>query len=296
MKFNPHLAGEAVLGKIEYPKVALPKFNGVRGLNQIGELVARSLKPIPNLYTRKKFSGTHLHGLDGELVVGLFDDEEVFTKSTSGVMSKDGLPDVKWHIFDVFHETMPYIERLALAEEMVRHACHTGIVMVESKLVYSDAEMVEYSEWALGLGFEGLVLRDPDAKYKQGRSTDKEGSFLRFCPWHRSEAYILAIEEGQINLNESKKNELGYLKKSSHKANKVGSGQAGAITVRDCKSGLASVFNMPVPTDKLQKEMWAHPEKFIGKICKYKFKPSVKIGGKPRFSQYEGLRAPEDMS
>lgn len=292
--FKPHLAGEAELGKIAYPKVALPKLNGVRGLNQLGQLVARSLKPIPNIFTRHSYRGVHLHGLDGELVVGPFDDEEVFTNSTSGVMSKDGFPNVVWHIFDWFHESMPYIERLAVAEELVAQANHPSIIMVESRLVHSDQQMVEYSEWALSMGYEGLVLRDPDAKYKQGRSTAKEGSFLRFCPWHRSEAYILAIEEGQINLNESVKNELGYLKKSTHKANKVGSKQAGSITVKDIKSGV--IFNMPVPTDKLQKYMWGHQEEFIGKICKYKFKPAVKIGGKPRFPQWEGLRAPEDMS
>lgn len=160
-------------------------------------------------------------------------------------------------------------------------------------MIHDDGELVEASEHALAMGLEGLVIRDPKASYKEGRSTAGEGGLMRFCPWHRSEAIILAIHEGEVNLNPSKVNELGYLKKSSHKENKVGSGRAGAMTVKDCVTGL--VFNIPVPTVKLQEEMWKSREKYLGLMIKYKFKPPVKIGGKPRFPQFEGFRSPLDM-
>jgi len=48
--------------------------------------------------------------------------------------------------------------------------------------------------------------------------------------------------------------------------------------------------------DELQKRVWSFQEQYIGQIAHYKFKPPVKAGGKPRFSQYEGLRHPDDMS
>lgn len=292
--WKPMLAAEGVVGEIAYPKVALPKLNGVRGLNQGGSMLARSLKPIPNEYIRRLFGLSTLDGLDGELVVGDFAHEEVFAISTSGVMTREGKPDVTWHAFDYYHATAPYLDRLVMVSERVKRVDHPKIEPVEFCIVHNDADMQAYADWALHSGYEGLVLRDPKARYKTGRSTAREGGFLRFCPWHRSEAIILAIHEGQVNLNESKRNELGYLKKSSHKENKVWSGQAGAFTVRDISTGLE--FNMPVPGDEFQKEVWAFPDKWVGAMIKYKFKPAVKVGGKPRFPQYEGIRHPDDMS
>lgn len=295
-EFNPMLAAEGVLGKIKYPAVVLHKHNGVRGLNQQGQLVARSLKPIPNKHTRSLFSGKPMTNFDGELVVGDPFDEEVFATSTSGVMTAAGAPDVNWFLFDFYHPTAPFIDRLHMLAHAVaeaKDAGHQRIECIPWQVIHSDDELVDYSNHALAMGLEGLVIRDPNGTYKEGRSTAGEGGLMRYCPWFRSEAIILAIHEGEVNLNPSKVNELGYLKKSSHKDNKVGSGRAGAFTVKDCTTGLE--FNIPVPTVKFQEEVWGDQDKFIGLMIKYKFKPPVKLGGKPRFPQYEGIRSPLDM-
>lgn len=295
--FKPMLAAEYVLGQWDYSQSHLlvsPKLNGVRGANQHGSLLARSLKLIPNHHTRAKFGGTGLHGCEGELVVGPYDDEEVFTASTSGVMSIDGKPDVSWYLFDMYHPTWPLEQRIRALHQVWDSQGLEDVGVVPYFTVVSDEQLQELANTALAEGYEGLVLRHPNAVYKQGRSTASEGGFMRFCPWFRSEATILEVLEGYVNTNESKKNELGYLKKSLSKAGMVGSGRAGSIAVKDTKTGIC--FNMPVPTVKLQEEMWAHQGLFVGKICKYKFKPAVNIGGKPRFPQWEGLRHPDDMS
>lgn len=292
-EFAPNLAAEGVLGKIKYPKIALPKHNGVRGLNQRGVFKARSLKPIPNKHTCSLFSGSMYSGLEGELVVGDPFDEEVFSVSTSGVMSIAGTPDVVWYLFDWYHPTMPFYERIDVVHNFAGVLSNPRVQAIEFKWIESDAELVAYSEEALARGFEGLVLRDPYAKYKEGRSTAREQGFMRFCPWHRSEAIILAVHEGKINQNESKVNELGFLRKSSHKDNMVGSGRAGSFDLRDVSTGVE--FSTIVPTVKLQEEVWADPSAFIGKLAKYKFKPPVIKGGKPRFPQFEGLRSELDL-
>lgn len=292
--WKPMLAAEAVLGAIRYPKLALPKLNGVRGLNQGGRLLARSLKPIPNEHTRCLFGVKGLSGVDGELVVGDHSDEEVFTKSTSGVMTKVGEPDIHWYVFDLYHANWSYQRRLEALAEVVAQVEHPRVRLVPHRVIKNDDELVEYSGWALNEGYEGLVLRQPSAPYKQGRSTALEGGFMRYCEWFRSEAIIREIHEGKINQNVSKHNELGYLKKSTHKDNMVGSGRAGAWTVRDLNTGVE--FNIPVPTDALQKAVMDNPERWLGRLIKYKFKPAVKLGGKPRFPQYEGVRSFLDMS
>jgi len=299
--FSPMLAADSELGRIAYPKIALPKLNGVRGVNQDGLLMPRSLKHgIKNNHTRAKYSHKSLSGIDGELVVGDFADENVFVSSTSGVGTVQGLPQVVWYVFDIYHPTLPYKERLKLRDRVVEDSGVPDIVLIPWVIVTNDKQMVEYSSWALSQGYEGLVLRDPNASYKEGRSTELEGGFQRYCPWLKGEATILSINEGEVNNNKSVKNALGFLAKSSHKANKVGSGMAGSVTVRDLASGV--IFNMPVPGVELQKEMFNNPEKFMARVVHYKYKPAVKTAGKPRFPQIDkeigfvGFREAWDMS
>lgn len=291
---SPMLAAEGVLGAIPYPIIAMPKLNGVRGLVQQGVMMPRSLKKMRNVFTAKRFGLPALSNMDGELVVGDFADEEVFVISTSGVGSVEGEPGVRWYVFDFFHPTLSYIHRLELRDRAIAEANHPHVIPVPWKMLTSDEELVAYSDWALSQGYEGLVLRDPKAKYKQGRSTAKEAGFMRYCAWLKSEARILEIHEGEVNNNPSVANELGFAKKSSHKANKVGSGMAGAFTVKDLKTGIE--FNVPVPSVELQKAVWADKEGYIGRIVHYYFKPPVKIGGKPRFPQHKGFREAWDMS
>lgn len=295
--FNPMLSGEFIEGQVKYGpagKVAMPKLNGFRGLVQDGVIWPRSLKPMRNLHTLSLFSHEALNNLDGELVVGAHDDPNVFSITSSGVGATGGTPDVTWHVFDYFHPTAGYLDRLRLRDAAVAASGHSNIKLVPWKFVKSDAEVKDYLAWALANGYEGLVLRCPLAKYKQGRASDLEGTFLRVVPWHTSEAVILGIREGQINNNVSVRNELGYLKKSSAKENKVGSGAAGSFDVKDLKTGVE--FSMAVPDEALQAYVWAHKEEFLQAICRYKYKDPVKVGGKPRFPQWEGLRRPEDMS
>lgn len=292
--FKPMLAGEAVLGQVKYPKVSLPKLNGVRGCNQDGVLLARSLKPIGNRWTARKFSGEALANLEGELIVGTFDDEEVFVKTTSGVGKMDGLPDVRWYIFDMFHPTLPYLERLTALLEVIEAANNEFVVPISWKLVHNDEEMDAHAQECLLLGYEGTVLRDPSAKYKQGRSTDLEGGFLRYCPWFRSEMLLEEVLEGKTNNNEPVKNELGHTSRSTHKANMISTGMAGSVRGTDVKTGIQ--FKMTVPDEALGRDVWDNwLTKYKGKFVKYKFKPAVKIGGKPRFPQWEGIRDPIDM-
>jgi len=295
------LAAEYVVGAWDYGMsslIASPKLNGVRGLGH-ERLMARSLKPIPNKYCQKLFGNESCYGLDGELVVGKFDDEDVFVLSTSGVMSHEGMPEVLWHVFDAWAIPLPFAERIEALQEHLECLGHPQIVRVPHKVINSDEELVVFADECLSLGYEGLVLRDPKAMYKHGRSTSLEGGFMRFCPWLRSEAIILEVLEGETNTNVAQTNELGRTFRSNHKAGMVKTGTAGALRVRDMKTGLES--KIPTTTDALCKWFWGNKDKVIGEIVKYKFKPPVKKGGLPRFSQMDSsympsFRDPLDMS
>lgn len=301
MVWNPMLASDFEEGVLDYSEgyLFLPKLNGVRGAVQEGRLVSRQLKPIPNNYVRDLFSVSELSGVEGELVVGAFNDPNVFTNSTSGVMTEVGHPEVVLHCFDFYHPHWSFERRITHVHSLLREFDDDRLVAVPFYPVASDAEVDNLGSMFVDQGYEGGVLRKAGLTYKEGRSTLKEAGFMRWVPWHRSEAVILSIQEGKVNQNESVRNALGYLEKSSHKDNKVGSGRAGSVTVKDLKTGI--IFNMSVPGVALQEEVWAQPGRFLQKLVKYKFKQPVKVGGKPRFPiwdsvEWEGLRHPDDMS
>jgi DNA ligase 1 len=290
---RPMLATSAVVGKIRYPKLVSPKYNGVRGFVHNGKLMARSLKTIPNHHTRELFSSEDYEGFDGELIVGAFGHKDVFVNTQSGVTTLEGEPDVRFFVFDLFNSESVLKKRVKELKKRVDDCTNNRIVCVKYHLVKSDEQLIALDHTFLEQGFEGSVLRDPDGPYKYGRSTEREQGFMRFCYWHTSEAEILDIEERMHNANPSRLNELGYSDKSSHKANMVPTGTAGTFVVKDVHTG--QKVRMPVPGTALQVALWQDIKKYVGQIIRYKFRSPAKVGGLPRFPQYEGFRSPIDM-
>ena len=126
MKIKPLLSCEVNVDNINFPIYVSTKFDGVRALVIDGVVYSRSMKPIRNNHVQKLFGKPEYNGFDGELVVGDIYAKDVFQKTTSGVMSKDGCPDVKFYVFDIFtNNTETYKERLyALNDKLVLVQCH----------------------------------------------------------------------------------------------------------------------------------------------------------------------------
>ena len=111
--FKPMLAGEADVEKLVYPVLGSPKLDGIRVIIKDRVVLSRSLKPIPNAYIQKLFGREEFEGFDGELTVGEPSAPNVMQTTMSGVMSADGTPDVRLHVFDLWHHPeMPFEERL----------------------------------------------------------------------------------------------------------------------------------------------------------------------------------------
>ena len=289
-KTKPMLATEAILGQITYPKLASPKYNGCRAIHK-GEFLARSLKKFPNAYVNKLFDRPEYAGLDGEVIVGDPCHPNVFVATGSGVGSMGGEPDVVWYVFDHFqYPYLTYHQRLNVARAAVEKLNDPRVKMIEQRMVMGDEEADAYMKHCVARGFEGIVLRDPEEQYVYNGRTQ---GFQRLCPWLRSEAVIFEVVEGMTNNNPVKISELGYQKRSTHKANKVPNGKAGALRCKDLKTGLE--VSIATSTDEECKWFWENREEVKGWIVKYKFREPVKIGGLPRFPQYEGVRKPFDM-
>jgi len=110
-QFRPMLAAKTDGENITYPCLVSPKLDGVRAIVRHGQVVSRTLKPIPNTHVQRLFGRAALEGLDGELIIGDPTAEDVYRKTVSGVMSEDGKPEVKFYVFDIVLPALGYKAR-----------------------------------------------------------------------------------------------------------------------------------------------------------------------------------------
>lgn len=288
---KPLLAATTDGQNLRYPLLASPKLDGIRAVVVDGVVLARSLKPVPNRFVQNLFGRQELNGLDGELVVGESVGNDVFNRTSSGVMSIGGEPEVKFHVFDDFSVSPGFETRLRHATKRAKK--HALIRPVQHTLVSDYEQLMEMERLYVGLGYEGLMLRDPLGPYKHGRSTLREGWLLKLKRFKDSEAEIIGFVEQLTNTNEAKINELGYKERSSKRAGKVPAGVLGAFVVRDTKTQVE--FELGTGFTAAQRHFfWSVRDKLMGRLAKYK---SQEVGAKnkPRLPVFLGFRHELDL-
>lgn len=280
-----------------FPMLASPKIDGIRALVVVVDgkptLVSRTLKPIPNKFTQKRYARWEFVGLDGELVVGNATDKNLMQQCTSGVMSEDGEPDVMWHIFDKWDVTgEPYAHRAQRAKGIC-HVYDEVLTWVPHIVVRDLTAMQAQEERWVNEGYEGMMLRDPEGPYKQNRSTLREGYLLKIKRFQDDEAVIIGVIEQNRNDNEATVDERGYTKRSTHAAGKVAAGILGAITVRDIKTGCEFEIGTGFTAEQ-RKNLWEARQHLIGQVVTYKHF-AVGVVDKPRFPVFKAFRNRRDM-
>lgn len=287
--FKPMLATDAELDKLRFPLLASAKLDGVRAVVRNGIVYSRSNKPIPNAFVQLKLKD--FEHFDGELIVGDPFSKTVYRDTVSHVMSHDKTAfDLRFYVFDHVQKiAQPYGYRADFVKDRDGPTVFTHQQMQVSCL----EDLLSLEEDFLELGYEGLILRDPNAPYKMGRSTVKEGYLLKLKRFQDAECVVIGLEERMHNGNEATVSELGRTKRSSHKAGKSGRGDLGALV---CRTADGVEFNIGTGfTDSERTEIWNSPDKFLGQLAKYKFFP---VGQKeaPRHPVFLGWRMKEDVS
>lgn len=296
--FKPLLAGKAPddLSTLRFPVLVPPKLDGIRCVIRGGVAMSRNLKPIPNAYVQERLQGLP-DGLDGELIVGA-PTGDVWARTQSGVMSGDGEPDFTYWVFDKcgpssFHARLTDA-RLAVAEAQIQGK---PLVLVPHPEAADVAELMHLENEFVGQGYEGVMIRDPHGAYKFGRSTTKEGGLLKLKRWNDAEATVTGFVERMHNGNEATKDELGRTKRSTHKANKTGRGDLGALVCSFSVRGDSSpvTFELGTGFDDAQREaFWASQSDLIGQLVKFKYQ-ELTPDGVPRFPVFLGFRDARDV-
>lgn len=284
--FRPMLASPFDEALLKFPVLASPKLDGVRAIVRDGVVLSRALKPIPNKWVQQRFS--HLEHFDGELIVGASNHPDVLRTTTSGVMRVEGEPDVSFHVFDhVENHARLYTTRYGLLQSDHQN----NVFVVPQHEVVNFFELNAFERDILAQGWEGVMLRRPDAPYKFGRSTAREGYLLKVKRFHDDEFEIVGFEEEMFNANEATTSELGRTKRSSHKANKVPKGRLGALVLKygDTTFNCGTGFN-----DAERENIWAERERYLGQFAKIKYFAHG-IKDVPKLPSFLGIRDVRDM-
>jgi DNA ligase-1 len=271
------------------------KLDGIRCLVKDGIAVSRSLKPIKNKVIQSVLGTVQCNGLDGELVVGSPKGNDVFNRTSSGVMSQSGTPDWTYYVFDL-HDRSPdlcFQERLASLVPTINGIDNNlRIKSWGHRVVGSIEDLNLMEQQAHEDGFEGLIARDPGGFYKFGRSTLREGWMLKIKRWIDREAVVTGFEPLLENQNAPTKDAMGLQKRSSHKAGKVATETLGKLLVRDgtWEFAIGSGFD-----DAMRQQIWDNRDACLGKLVTYKYQPHGTID-KPRMPIFKGFRDRTDMS
>lgn len=280
---KPLLATKADYSKIIYPVLGTPKLDGIRCLMVDGIAMSRSMKPIPNLFIQEQLKG--LHGLDGELMLN-----GDFNEVMSGIMSVDGEPDFTYHVFD--RHDIPDMEYEDRVDEL-HWDDHPRCLVLNPIIIECEDELDLYLEECLEAKYEGVMIRNPQGRYKFGRSTVNEGILLKIKKFFDDEAELIDVIEAMTNNNLLELDELGYSKRSSKKENLSPSNTAGSV-ILNWKGIEFRVGFGPGINAANKQQIWDMKEELKGQLVTFRYQELSK-DGIPRFGKMINIRNPLDL-
>jgi DNA ligase-1 len=290
---------------IHYPQLASTKFDGFRMLNLCGErLLSPNMKDIRNrhlpLYLENflAYCAKHRIVTDGEL----WSPERSFhmpvkEEGISSILTTHDrqIPtDIGYYIFDMMSESewdneteKPFLNRYLdyrILAGLPRIHC------VEQWHITSPSEALTFFNGQLESGNEGMILRQPTARYKHGRTTLKQDGMWKFKEFVTHDAIIVGVEE-QMKLKdgvERTRNELGHLERRFEADLYEPAGMVGAFEVEKdnqrfkVKPGRGMDNNW-------KRQAWLSREQFIGHHCEYKMMPHGTLNA-PRIGSLVRMR------
>lgn len=262
---KPMLAAAAELDKIAFPVYTQPKLDGIRAIVTDRGVVSRTGKPIPNRHIRECLEGIGIHGFDGEIITYRRGKMDRFENVSSKVMSAAGEPDFVFHVFDDF--SRPYSPFESRMEDLMGNPCflhYSGFLRpVECGEAYSMPDLMRLHRSYIKQGFEGTIIRAPDAEYKHGRSTAREGALLKLKDFDDDEARI-----------------IGFVERLNHEPS-LG---AFVMSWRGVEFNIGTGF-----TEDERNDYWSRRHSLIGKSVTFSYQ-GVGSNGRPRFPSFVGFR------
>ena len=224
--------------------------------------------------------------LDGEVVVGRNRGPGVLQRTSSGLTSQDGVPDFRLWVFD-HPGSGNFHYRYYRASEMVEVLDDPQVRILRYEMIHNYGQLEAYLAKCLKKGYEGIITRDPEGLYKEGKATLRQQWMLKVKPFDTAEGRVTGWFEEMENTNVAKRLSTGKLQRSSAKAGKIAKGRLGGLILEDCRTGVP--VRVGGFTARYSEELWAliqkSPEKVLCLLTRYK-KQRVGEKDKPRHPNF----------
>ena len=282
--------GTLNIDDVRYPCYGSIKYDGFRTAVKGGKTVLNSLRELDNLYTRRMLMECpELNDHDGELVMLPLNDNGCFNRCQSAFRRASGEPDFRFVVFDRAVEGLTFEERWV---NFQKPPYPSWVMVDEPVLIWDRQQLDSFIEGVLGNGHEGVILRQPNSKYKFGRGTFKEQQLLRIKPMETAEGEIIGFVCEYENTNPAEINALGRSKRSSAKDGLVPKDTLGKMICLTERWGETLISGF---SDAFADEVWRNKEKFLGELVTFNYQ---EIGSleQPRLAKFKGVRSRSDMS
>lgn len=325
--FRPMLAADLPsLPNAPFGAIFQPKYDGIRCLYSPSEGIPRSRSGKPlNKHISQRIctafaqlpQNTHSLLFDFEILAVRDSEPPVGTLEccedlaiTAGFCNPNrtaALPPSQrflLQIFDIFDPAKPnapYRERAALRDFIAQNYYRARALCTEklpthprTTIAFTSDIYIAYHASALLAHHEGLILRNPHAAYKQGRSTPSQSSswaLLKYKQLHDAEGTILQINPRYENLLPSHQNALGYAEKSHSKDALQALPQCGSILLRTSIAGAPPVqFSIGTGWSAAEAiSLWRNRDTLLGASCTLSY-TMLTPAGLPRCARYRTIR------
>lgn len=276
---RPMLAGDldGSFAQVKWPKLASAKIDGYRCLIWNRKAWTRSGKLHP-CRALQAWAEQIPWNLDGELIV----PGEDFATGGGKLRRADYQGPWLYLVFDLLQDGLNAQERYTWLRQIEKEFPPSFQLLPQIWLEDTKSAEALESE-VLQVGFEGLCLRDPWAKYKHGRGTLKDQALLKLKRFKTAEAKVLGVEPRMHNLNEAELSPLGYTERSTAKEGLVETQVLGKLHCLGLNGPFQgrefSIGTFDGLSDWDKTELLANPP--VGQICTFKYFPQG-LKDKPR--------------
>ncbi len=298
---SPLLAPNDVpdIDTLVYPLLVSTKMDGIRCLVINGDLYSRSGKLIPNRNLRPLLRGIFTlaeergYVFDGEL----WHPSLPFCDITSVVMSHDKpVPEgLGLFIFDVLTEMEWELGRTKPFEERLKRdwmSSGANAQFVGHTAVWSSTTLKSHYDATLLMGHEGLILRNPHAKYKWGRATLKQNIIYKMKAFDFIDCTVLGCYPLEVMADGAERDydAFGRAKPVNRMGDRVEVEALGGFTVQDelgRKFNVGSGFTM-----EMRRKLWSERGNMAGRWLRVK---ATAFGKKdlPRQGVFDSFRDPK---
>lgn len=199
-------------GKLNGGRLMEPKLDGLRAIGVVDDdgnttWISRNGKELWNteiVDLEIKGLGIRNVALDGEFFAGNFGESMSITKSQSPHKNRERL---RFFLFDMLEVSewnamkcnRTTVERKSVLRESFLPGTVDKIVIVPSHMVTDEMQADRLLDGFMTQGFEGAVLKDPNAPY----IFDRSGYWVKVKPQQEADLVIYGVEEGEGRLQNS---------------------------------------------------------------------------------------------